>query len=172
MAKKASKKGGKATSKKTPAKSKVAAAKRKATMKVVSTPKFVAGGPFPVSTGSGPRVSEIAKGFMELVRLGDEMSIYKHLMQDNVVSCEGVGAEFEWRGRNATVAKGEVWMKENKIHGARSEGPYIGATGFSVKFEMDVENLKTGVRRPMTEIGVYTVRDGKIVREEFMYLGD
>jgi hypothetical protein len=33
---------------------------------------------------------------------------------------------------------------------------------------MDVETKSTGAREWMEEIGVYTVKDGKIVREEFM----
>lgn len=130
---------------------------------------FVAGGPFPVSTGSGASVMDIAQQFMALVREGKEMAIYDNLMHDRVVSCEGIGSELEWRGRESAIAKGGEWMKENKIHGARSEGPYVGATGFTVKYEMDVETIKTGERKHLVEVGVYTVRDGKIVREEFMY---
>jgi hypothetical protein len=97
------------------------------------------------------------------------MEIYDNLMHDDVASCEGIGSELEWRGRKATLAKGEEWMKENKIHGARAEGPYVGATGFTVKYEMDVETVKTGERKNFVEVGTYTVKHGKIVREEFMY---
>lgn len=130
---------------------------------------FVAGGPFPVSTGAGASVMDLAQQFMALVREGKEMAIYDNLMHDQVVSCEGIGSELEWRGRKATLAKGEAWMKENKIHGARAEGPYVGATGFTVKYEMDVETVKTGERKNLVEVGTYTVHNGKIIREEFMY---
>jgi hypothetical protein len=34
---------------------------------------------------------------------------------------------------------------------------------------MDVEEKKTGNRRTMREVGVYTVENGKVIREEFMY---
>jgi hypothetical protein len=60
-------------------------------------------------------------------------------------------------------------MSTHRLHGASAEGPYIGASGFSVKFAMDVEDTTTNDRSLMEEIGVYTVQNGKIVREEFMY---
>jgi hypothetical protein len=34
---------------------------------------------------------------------------------------------------------------------------------------MDVETKSTGKRETMNEVGVYTVQNGKIIREEFMY---
>jgi hypothetical protein len=34
---------------------------------------------------------------------------------------------------------------------------------------MSVTNRMTGERTDMSEVGVYTVKNGKIVREEFMY---
>ena len=52
---------------------------------------------------------------------------------------------------------------------AHAEGPYVGATGFSVKFRMDIKDNSTGRRTIMEEIGVYTVFNGKIIQEEFMY---
>ena len=55
------------------------------------------------------------------------------------------------------------------MHGASAEGPFVGATGFAVKFTIDLETKSTGKRETMTEVGVYTVKNGKIVQEEFMY---
>ncbi len=60
-------------------------------------------------------------------------------------------------------------MSDNVIHGASTEGPFVVSTGFAVRFRMDVETKSTGQRRVMDEVGVYTVEDGKIVCEEFMY---
>ena len=37
------------------------------------------------------------------------------------------------------------------------------------KFKMDVEDKSTGRRTIMEEVGVYTVKNGRIVQEEFMY---
>ena len=53
--------------------------------------------------------------------------------------------------------------------GGVAEGPFVGATGFAVKFRMDIKDNSTGRRTLMEEIGVYTVLKGKIIQEEFMY---
>jgi hypothetical protein len=37
-----------------------------------------------------------------------------------------------------------------------------------VQYDADVSDKKTKERRKMSEVGVYTVKDGKIVREEFL----
>jgi hypothetical protein len=49
------------------------------------------------------------------------------------------------------------------------EGPWVGATGFALKYRIDVSQKSTGQRSHMEEIAVYTVRNGKIVREEFHF---
>jgi ketosteroid isomerase-like protein len=38
-----------------------------------------------------------------------------------------------------------------------------------VRFKYDVTPKHTGKRMTMDETGLYTVRDGKIVKEEFFY---
>jgi hypothetical protein len=48
-------------------------------------------------------------------------------------------------------------------------GPWVGATGFAVKFALEASQKSTGNRIQMEEIAVYTVHNGKIVREEFHF---
>ena len=56
------------------------------------------------------------------------------------------------------------------MHETTAAGPYLhGTDRFSVVFGMDVTNKTSGERVQMQEVAVYTVRDGKIVREEFFY---
>jgi ketosteroid isomerase-like protein len=40
---------------------------------------------------------------------------------------------------------------------------------FIVRFDYDVTNKPSGRRFKMSEAGLFTVKDGKIVREEFFY---
>ena len=40
---------------------------------------------------------------------------------------------------------------------------------FAVRFHFDVTVKETGERRVMDEVGLYTVRNGKIVEERFFY---
>ncbi|QOJ01884.1 MAG: nuclear transport factor 2 family protein [Phycisphaeraceae bacterium] len=87
-----------------------------------------------------------------------------------IASVEGHGVGMAWVGLKAVRAKNDGWVAEHAIHGASAEGPFVGSTGFTVRFKMDVETKATGQRQVMDEVGVYTVENGKIVREEFMYL--
>lgn len=125
--------------------------------------------PSKVSTGRGPSPGEIGKDLVALFNRGQFKEIENKYWSPQVVSVEGMG--MAWHGRAAVEGKNEWWSSQNTIHGASAEGPYVGASGFAVKFRMDVEEKATGKRTEMDEVGVYTVLDGKIVREEFMYGG-
>jgi hypothetical protein len=122
-----------------------------------------------VKTGSGAGPGEIGRALVDMFNRGQWAEIEEKYWSPGIVSCEGEGVAMEWVGRAAVRQKGEQWYAENHVHGASAEGPYIGATGFAVRFRMDVENRGTGQRTLMEEVGVYTVKNGKIVREEFMY---
>jgi ketosteroid isomerase-like protein len=50
------------------------------------------------------------------------------------------------------------------------EGPYVNGDEFVVRFTMDVTPKATGKRMKMDEVGVYSVKNGKIVAERFCYL--
>ena len=66
--------------------------------------------------------------------------------------------------------KHDWWEGAHDIHKSTAEGPFLhGDDRFSVIFEMDVTNRETKQRVAMKEVGVYHVKDGKIVREEFFY---
>jgi ketosteroid isomerase-like protein len=47
--------------------------------------------------------------------------------------------------------------------------PYPNDDRFAVRFTYDVTNKGSGQRFTMDEVGLFTVKDGKIVREEFFY---
>lgn len=123
-----------------------------------------------VSTGSGASPVQIGQTLVKMFNAGQFKEIEEMYWSPQIVSCEGVGVGMEWRGLKAVEEKNAGWMADHVIHGASAEGPYVGSTGFAVKFRMDVETKSAGKRETMEEVGVYTVRDGKIVREEFMYL--
>jgi hypothetical protein len=104
-----------------------------------------------------------------MFNLGKVNEIEGNFWSPQIVSCEG-SANLEWRGRKAVEAKNAWWYSENEIVGGRAEGPYVGATGFAVRFRITARSRQTGVETTMDEIGFYSVKDGKIVREEFMNL--
>jgi ketosteroid isomerase-like protein len=167
MAKKAAKK---ASSKKAPAKKPAA---KKAGNKTGSKAGGMPPGMKPISTGKGASAAEIGAAVVAHINSGAQSDAPlwdKHWHKD-FVSIEGVGANMSWEGRKAVQAKCDDWMSKNTVHGCRAEGPFVGSTGFAVKLSMDVEEKASGKRFQMDEVAVYTVQNGKVVREEFMYGG-
>ncbi|MDX2016644.1 MAG: SnoaL-like domain-containing protein [Planctomycetota bacterium] len=125
--------------------------------------------PTPVTTGKGASPVEIGADFVAMFNRGEWQQIEDKYYDKKLVSIEGLGVNLAWHGRKAVRAKSEAWMADHQIHGASAEGPFVGSTGFAVRFKMDVENKAAGTREIMDEVAVYTVLKGKVVREEFMY---
>jgi len=48
-------------------------------------------------------------------------------------------------------------------------GPYPNDDRFAVRFLYDITNKPSGKRLTMDEVALFSVKDGKIVREEFFY---
>lgn len=141
-------------------------AKKQGGKKKAKAPK-----PKAVKTGKGADPMEVGKELVRMFNAGQFEEIEQRFWAPKVRSIEGYGVAMAWDGRKAVRAKNNEWMSTHKIHGASAEGPYVGATGFAVKYRMDVEDTTNGSRVTMDEVGVYTVKNGKIVQEEFMYGG-
>ncbi len=78
----------------------------------------------------------------------------------------------EAHGLAAIEGKHDWWTKTMEMHSDSTDGPFLhGPDRFAVIFEADATNRENGERMQMKEIGLYTVRDGKIVREEFFFGG-
>lgn len=160
------------TSKKRPA-TKRTTTKRSSKKKVTrsarkKTASRTTGGPFPVDTGRGATPAEIGADIVAMIRAGRaDAEIWDKWFHDGFESVEGSGQS--WVGRKAVAEKVAQWEAENTVRELTVEGPYVGATHFAIRYLSDIENAATGERMKLTEIGVYEVRDGKVVREEFMY---
>lgn len=120
-----------------------------------------------VSTGSGPKPGAIGVELVAAFNAGRGDEVAQRFWHEHVQSVEGMGMSFN--GKKAILAKNQQWLDQHEVLGAAAEGPYVGATGFAIKFLMDVQEKATGKTTRMSEVGVYTVRDGKILSEEFMY---
>jgi ketosteroid isomerase-like protein len=115
---------------------------------------------------------EIAKKLVELCKQGKNMEALDILFADDVVSVEAVampGMQQEIKGLAAVKRKGEWWLANHEIHSASVTGPWPHEDRFVVGFQYDVTNKPSGKRMKMDEVGLYTVHNGKIVREEFFY---
>ncbi|HEY6918677.1 MAG TPA: nuclear transport factor 2 family protein [Tabrizicola sp.] len=73
-------------------------------------------------------------------------------------------------GLAAIHGKHDWWDANFEVPALTVEGPFLhGEDRFAVIFEMETVNKASGERRTDREVGVYHVRDGRIVREEFFY---
>ncbi len=116
---------------------------------------------------------EIANKLVELCRQGKNHEA-KAFYAADAVSVEAFappGAQQEAVGLEAIQAKGAWWRDNHEIHSASVTGPWPNGNRFVVGFKYDVTNKPSGQRMNMEEVGLYTVDNGKIVREEFFYTG-
>ncbi|MEM6490779.1 MAG: nuclear transport factor 2 family protein [Pseudomonadota bacterium] len=112
--------------------------------------------------------AEVAKRFTEHCK-ADDYEAAEAFWADDVVSIEAMpGEHARLQGRDA-IKKKHAWWEENfKVHSAVCAGPYVNGDQFALTFDMDVTG-PDGTREQMTEVALYTVREGKIVEEKFLY---
>lgn len=112
---------------------------------------------------------ELAQAFTDLCKQGKFEEAGRQFWSDDVVSLEPMTGDMaELRGRKAVEAKGTWWFENHEVHGVKVEGPYVHGDQFVVRFSMDV-TPKGGKRMSMDEVGLYTIRDGKIAEERFFF---
>ncbi|MGH6630982.1 MAG: SnoaL-like domain-containing protein [Burkholderiales bacterium] len=115
---------------------------------------------------------DIANKLVDLCRQGKSEEALSALYAEDAVSVEAAampGAPQEAKGLAAIKAKGEWWFTNHEVHSASVTGPWPHGNRFIVGFQFDVTNKPSGQRMKMDEVGLYTVENGKIVREEFFY---
>jgi ketosteroid isomerase-like protein len=118
---------------------------------------------------------DVATRLVELCNAGEFETAITTLYAENVVSVEASAPPGQppesatVHGIAAVQAKGEWWRDNHVVHASRVTGPWPHGERFIVGFEFDVTFKPSGQRFPMQEMGLYTVTDGKIVREEFFY---
>ena len=113
---------------------------------------------------------EVAKKVVELTRKQDWYGALD-LYDDDIVSVEafGMGGESpETRGKEGVRGKVDWWVNSMDVHAFDVKGPFVAHDRFVVQYDVDVSDKKTKERTQLSEVGVYTVKNGKIVREEFL----
>ncbi len=118
---------------------------------------------------------EVGKKLVDLCKVGKFKEAMETLYGQNIVSVEAgapPGQSARSEGIAAVKAKGEWWEKNHEVHSAQVEGPWPHGDRFAAKFKMDVTakaGPMAGKRFTMEEVALYTVKDGKVVHEEFFY---
>jgi hypothetical protein len=116
----------------------------------------------------------VGRKLVELCQQGKNLEALS-LYAPQAVSVEATGNEqmpAVMTGVEAIRGKGEWWFANHEIHRAAARGPYPNGDRFAVLFEYEVTprtGPMAGKRVAMEEVALYTVENGRIVREEFFY---
>jgi ketosteroid isomerase-like protein len=116
---------------------------------------------------------DVGKALVAANTSGDIDALLEQHYSPSVVSVEaadGEGMPRTAEGLEALKAKHAWWNSTMEMHGGDVSGPFFfDPDRFAVRFTLDATNRETGERVQGEEIAVYTVADGKIVREEFFW---
>jgi len=115
---------------------------------------------------------EIGTTLVDLCQQGKNHEAIDTLYADDVVSVEAgapAGMSAESVGKAAVLAKGQWWIDNHEVHSAKTTGPWPHGDQFIVGHTFEVTFKQSGQRFVMEEMALYTVADGKIVREVFFY---
>jgi hypothetical protein len=118
--------------------------------------------------------NEIGQKYVALCREGRHEELLATLFSNDAESVEAIappGGERTTKSLDGIRAKGKWWADNHEVHKAETFGPYPHGDRFAVRFVYEVTHKPSGQRRAMDEIGLFTVVDGKITREEFFYSG-
>ena len=120
----------------------------------------------------------VAEKFMDLCNQGKHFEVMRTMYAPEMISVEGDGKETI--GKEAVIHKSEVFQGNNAITGQDLRGPFFcgDANARSGRFAVYTSITFTpktggGSERAVThdEVGLYTVKNDIITREEFFYVG-
>ena len=115
---------------------------------------------------------EIADELVALCKQGKNMEAIEKLYSSDIVSveaCASPGMDQTQTGIEAIKEKNKWWVDNHEVHGGEVNGPFPNGDRFIVSFKFEVTPKQTGQRMSLEEMGLYTVKNGKIVKEEFFY---
>ena len=116
---------------------------------------------------------EVGQQLVALCKQGKNDEAVETLYSPDIVSVEAgapPGQNPETRGLAGVKGKSAWWNENHIIHSATTVGPFPHGDRIAVHFTYDITAKHLGNKRmTMDEIALYTVKDGKIVREEFFY---
>lgn len=115
---------------------------------------------------------EVGQKLVELCKQGQNQAAMETLYAPDIVSVEAAempGLPREVRGIQGVAAKGKWWADNHIVHAQEVEGPWPNGDRVIVRFKYDVTNKPSNRRIQMDEMALFTVENGKIVREEYFY---
>ncbi|MBY6161496.1 nuclear transport factor 2 family protein [Mameliella alba] len=119
-------------------------------------------------------LKEIAEELVAGCREGRELENLDKIYAADAVSVEAMpmdGADSaETHGIEGIKGKHAWWSATFEVLDGTVDGPFLhGDDSFAVIFEMKAKHRESGEVSDMKEVAIYSVADGKIVREAFYY---
>lgn len=115
---------------------------------------------------------EVGKKLVELCSQGKSKDAHETLYSADITSVEAGAPPGQSRvatGLEAINGKSQWWADNHTIHSAKVDGPWPHDDQFIVRFTYDVTFKPENKRFTMEEAALYTVSNGKIVKEQFFY---
>ena len=116
--------------------------------------------------------NELGTELVALCRQGKNIEAIEKFYSSDIVSVEAAampGMDQTQTGIEAIKGKNQWWVENHEVHGGEVLGPFPNENRFIVFFKFDVTPKQIGKRMTIEEMGLYTVENDKIVREEFFY---
>ena len=120
-------------------------------------------------------VRTVAAKFMDLCRRGKHFEFMHTFYAPEMISVEGSGVETV--GKAAVIRKSEVFQGSNAIESQDLRGPFFSGDAdatsgrFAVYTSIEFTPKAGGPRAKHEEVGLYTVKNDIVTREEFFYEG-
>src|ERR1043165_9293885 len=116
-------------------------------------------------------VETVARKFTELCKQGKHFEVMRTMYSPDMVSVEGDGSEFV--GKEKVIHKSEVFQGNNDILSQDIRGPFFlgdadaNSGRFGVYAAIEFSPKAGGARERHEEVGLYTVKNDVVAREEF-----
>lgn len=118
---------------------------------------------------------KVADRLVELCSTGKNLDAIKELYADNakhIEVMEGPGCARISEGKKTLLEKAEKFAKTTTIHSASVGKPMVNGDQFVCQMSLDCtasEGPMANQRMTMSEIALYTVKNGKIAEGKFFY---
>lgn len=126
-----------------------------------------------------PAITEaltVGKKLADLCNQGKNIDAINALYDKDIVSVEAMPGSEDMpqtmTGKDAILGKNQWWLENHEVHSGKVTGPYPHGDRFILMMHYDITpkcGPTAGQRMQMQEAGLYTVKGGKIVKEEFFY---